>query len=240
MYNVHYVDRGGILKNSFREKQNTMETDASQICAAILRSLSHDLRTPVSDIINASSFYLSNSKDLGSEKKNSLVQNIQKDSAHLLIMLENILIVSKLYDTPLPFTTTLEAVEEVISSAISCLKLKYPNARVLVEVPEALLLLPMDSSLFQQTLIILMRLLLTGCDTKYPIECTIMEKDSSVLFYFYSPNTLTDSFLLTDSVDIQICRLITEAHRGSFSSVIGNHCSSFTCTLPLGVHGHEY
>lgn len=223
------------MNKIFREKHlQNADYDTIDTSAALFRSLSHDLRNPVSSIINASSFYLSGTGTLDDNKKTSLVQHMNDDSIHLLDILENILVVSKLYNTAVPFSTSLESLEEVISSAITRLKLRFPAAVVHAKIPAEVLLVPMDSILIQLALITLMKTLLTVCGTQYPLECTLMKKDSSAIFHLNSNNPLKESSALTDDIDIAVCKLIINAHKGSFSCSLMQDCSSYKITLPLG------
>lgn len=207
----------------------TIETSA-----ALFRSLSHDLRNPVSSIVNASSFYLSSTKALDDSKRTSLVQHMNNDSIHLLAMLENILVVSKLYDTAVPLSTSLEFMEEVISSAITRLKIRFPAAVIYTKIPAEMLLVPMDSTLIQLALTALMKNLLTVCGIHYPLECTLMGTDSTAIFHLNSTNPLKESSALFDDIDIAVCKLIINAHKGSFSCSMTRDCNSYMITLPLG------
>ncbi|HBC99926.1 MAG TPA: sensor histidine kinase, partial [Lachnoclostridium sp.] len=63
---------------------------------SFLRSISHDLRTPLTGIIGASSTLLEEGDKVPYEMRAKLVEGIQNDSQWLLNMIENILSITKI------------------------------------------------------------------------------------------------------------------------------------------------
>jgi two-component system sensor histidine kinase KdpD len=57
----------------------TLETEREKTRSNLLRAISHDLRTPLTGILGASSAILENDPDLSTENRLQLVQDIQDD-----------------------------------------------------------------------------------------------------------------------------------------------------------------
>ena len=73
-----------------------MEAEKEKLRANLLRAVSHDLRTPLTSMIGASSSYLENENTLPAEKKRELVGQIYEDANWLLHMVENLLSVTRI------------------------------------------------------------------------------------------------------------------------------------------------
>ena len=129
------------------------ETEKEKMRANLLRAISHDLRTPLTGIIGASSSYLDSNELLTDEEKIAIVNHIHEDANWLLNMVENLLSVTRIQGQTSTVKKTDESVEEVVSAAINRLKKRLPNASVGVSVPDELLILPMDAILIEQVLL---------------------------------------------------------------------------------------
>ena len=62
----------------------------------LLRAISHDLRTPLTGMIGASSTYLEAKDQLDEDAKDQLVMGIKEDANWLLNMVENLLSITRI------------------------------------------------------------------------------------------------------------------------------------------------
>ena len=85
--------QSGILAS---QEKKLMEAEKEKMRANLLRAVSHDLRTPLTGIIGASSSYLENESLLSEEKKREMVRRIGEDANWLLNMVENLLTVTRI------------------------------------------------------------------------------------------------------------------------------------------------
>ena len=72
-----------------------LEADRETIRSNIFRSVSHDLRTPLTAISGAATVLMS-SEEMQSEKNLSLLNDIRTDADALIVMVENLLSVTRL------------------------------------------------------------------------------------------------------------------------------------------------
>lgn len=117
----------------------------------LLRSISHDLRTPLSGIIGTSEMLLNMTAE--DDPRYLLMAGIHKDANWLHSLVENILSLTRLQDGKLVLNKQEEAAEEVVGAAIRHISRHYPEHEIAVHVPEELLLVPMDAKLIRQVLI---------------------------------------------------------------------------------------
>ena len=121
------------------------------IRAGILRAVSHDLRTPLTSISGAASVLLSRSEI--SEENKSLLQDIKSDADDLILMVENLLSVTRIQDDGTPLKTQGDMLEEVAGDAVLTIRRRFPDYSVALEVPDDILYLPMDATLIKQVIV---------------------------------------------------------------------------------------
>ncbi|MCI8631213.1 MAG: PAS domain-containing sensor histidine kinase [Firmicutes bacterium] len=119
----------------------------------LLRAVSHDLRTPLTGIIGASSVIYENHDTITSEETAQLAQNIITDAQWLINMVENLLSVTHTTEYGAKINKTNEIFEEIVALPVQKVKTRYPDCKISVEVPEEILLVPMDGLLIRQVLL---------------------------------------------------------------------------------------
>jgi two-component system sensor histidine kinase KdpD len=235
-----------------------MEAEKETMRANLLRAISHDLRTPLTGIIGASSAYLDNESTMEEEERTHLVSNIKEDANWLLNMVENLLSVTRIRDTGAHVTKQLEPLEEVVSEALQRFRKRLPNAIVHVSVPDELIMVPMDATLIEQVIINLLENAVYHSNSTEPINLIVSVKDGyasfevsdqgvglpadriSTLFDGYTslPNSSYDSHKGM-GIGLSICKTIVVAHNGSIFVSNKEHGAVFTFTLPLGEDFYE-
>mgnify|MGYP001069069487 CR=1 FL=1 len=130
------------------------EAEKEKLRANLLRAVSHDLRTPLTSMIGASSSYLENESTLSSPEKRDLVSHIYEDANWLLHMVENLLSVTRITDgISNTLKETPEVAEEVLFDAVSTIRKRYPDYQIQVSVPGDFYVVPMDPLLIKQVII---------------------------------------------------------------------------------------
>lgn len=127
--------------------------EAEKVKNSFLRSISHDLRTPLTGIIGSSSTLLEEWDELPTEVCLKLVKGIQNDSQWLLNMIENILSITKVQKDGMVIEKTEEIAEEVIEAAVSTFYKRFPGAQITVKQSKHIIIVPMDIMLISQVLI---------------------------------------------------------------------------------------
>ena len=124
------------------------QAEKHRLRADLLKSVSHDIRTPLTSILGASSA-LADGR-LGDEARAELLAEIQSDAQWLIRMTENILSITRFNDAAAGIRKVDEVAEEVLGSAVVKFKNLYPEINVHIEPPEEILLVPTDATLLEQ------------------------------------------------------------------------------------------
>ena len=119
----------------------------------LLRSISHDLRTPLTSIMGASNLLKENEQMIDPDARHELYCEINEDASWLYNMVENLLSVTKLSDGINNLHKTEEIAEEIMCSAVTRIKKYCGNANVQISLPDEMLFVPMDRTLIEQVLI---------------------------------------------------------------------------------------
>ncbi len=128
-----------------------LEGEKVKMRADLLRSVSHDLRTPLTSIAGSASVLLE-SPELPEDKRRELLGGIRDDSEWLIRMVENLLSITRVGGEGAQIQKMPEAVEEVVADAVRKFRKLYPELPVETEVPEEVLFVPMDAVLICQVL----------------------------------------------------------------------------------------
>ena len=134
-----------------------IEAEHEKTRSNLLRAVSHDLRTPLTSILGATSAVIEHGETLSQQERVELLEGAQEDARWLIRMVENLLAVTRVdADGGGQIVKTPEAAEEIIAEAVAKFKKQFPDANVQVRVPDELLIVPMDSVLIGQVLMNLM------------------------------------------------------------------------------------
>lgn len=127
------------------------EGEKEKMRANLLRSVSHDIRTPLTSIVGATSTLLEN-PGLSAEEQQTLLKDARDDAQWLIRVVENLLSITRMGDTQAHITKQPEAAEEVLGEAVRKFRKRFPGITVEVRAPEELLLVSMDPILVEQVL----------------------------------------------------------------------------------------
>ena len=128
-----------------------MENEKVKLRADLLRSVSHDIRTPLTSIIGATSTVLENPA-LSQEEQRALLTDVRDDAQWLIRVVENLLSITRIGNDQAKISKEPEAAEEVLGEAVRKFRKRFPAVSVEVHVPDELLLVPMDPILIVQVL----------------------------------------------------------------------------------------
>lgn len=222
--------------------------------ANLLRAISHDLRTPLSGIMGTSEMLLGMTDK--TDNRYDLIDSIYKDSDWLHSLVENILNLTRLQEGKLVIHKQLEAIEEVISVALGVISKRAPRYEFIVNIPDTLLLVPMDAKLIVQVLVNIMDNSIKHTGERKEIIVTVEESQDDKFAIFsikdfgsgIAPEDLPKIFQMfytthgksADSkrgigLGLTICETIVKAHGGSITAQNRQDTTGaeFIFTLPL-------
>lgn len=135
-----------------RQERLRLETERERMRAELLRAMSHDIRTPLTSIVGNTAAILENGDAFSEEQKRALLRDVNEDAQWLIRMVENLLSVTRISNGPGGLATEYEAAEEVVAESVRKFAKRFPAVRTLVEVPDEVLMVPMDATLIEQVL----------------------------------------------------------------------------------------
>lgn len=217
----------------------------------LLRAISHDLRTPLSGIMGNSEMLMGMSKK--DDPRYDLAKDIYEDADWLHGLVENILSLTKFQDQHFNLKKQPEAVEEVVGAALVILEKRIPDREIGVEIPDTLLLVPMDARLITQVLVNLLDNAAKHTQKDQEIKVRVLVEEESVEFsvldrgcgipknalpkvfqMFYTTSKQESASKKGIGIGLPICQSIVEAHGGKIwaENRIGGG-AKFAFTLPL-------
>ena len=124
-----------------------------QLRSNLLRSISHDLRTPLTSISGNASNLLSNGEKFDVETKKQLYSDIYDDSMWLITLVENLLSITKIEEGRLNIRLQAEMLDEIITEALQHISRKKEEHKISFQTSEDFILVKADARLIMQVII---------------------------------------------------------------------------------------
>lgn len=237
---------------SEEKRQITLEKQREEMRGNLLRAISHDLRTPLTGILGASSALLENQDRIDRCSRHRLLCDIRDDAQWLLRMVENVLSVTKIGAAAPQLRKLPEAAEEVVAQAVGRCRKRFPKTEFIVKVPNEFLMVPMDATLIEQVLLNLMENAVFHGAGSGPVDVTVYIKRKMACFSVRDygkgipPDrlkTLFDGFSSAAKggdvsrglgIGLSLCRSIIIAHHGKITGQnMPDGGAEFVFTLPI-------
>ena len=248
------------IKNAREKEEAAIFAKNEQLRANLLRSISHDLRTPLTSISGSAGNLLANYQKMDDSTRIQTFTDIYDDSMWLINLVENLLAVTRIEGGQVHLTQSVELMDEVVAEALRHINRKSKEHTIRVSSSRELILAQIDTKLIVQVLINLVdnAIKYTPAGSVIEIHTEAKEKwvvvsvsdngtgipdeqKARVFEMFYSgANRVADS-RRSLGLGLSLCKTIITAHGGTIS-VSDNQPSGavFTFTLPAGeVELHE-
>ena len=135
-----------------KQEKLRIETEKEAVRANLLRAMSHDIRTPLTSIVGNTAAILDNEDSFSPEQKRRLLEDVNEDAQWLIRMVENLLSITRMSNGQARIEKDCEAAEEIVAVSVSKFAKRFPNVKVSVEVPDEVLMVPMDATLIRQVI----------------------------------------------------------------------------------------
>ncbi len=214
------------------------ESEKERMRANLLRAVSHDLRTPLTTIYASSTTLLENSRVMTDVQKEKIVTGIKEDSEWLVRMVENLLSITRIDRGQIKIIKTSTVLDELIDSVVLKFKKRYPEQKVEIDIPEEVIIIPMDAILIEQVIVnilenavqhaqgmtkLVLRVFIATNRAVFEIAdngCGINPKRFETLFtgYYTSENDVADGQKRNAGIGLSVCATIIKAHGGSIKA----------------------
>lgn len=231
-----------------------------QLRADLLRSISHDLRTPLTSISGNASNLLSNGDLFDEKTKEQMYTDIYDDAIWLINLVENLLSVSRLEEGRMHLNLSTELIDEVVAESLRHVSRRSAGYHLKVQSGEEYLLAQIDAKLIVQVLINLIDNAIkytppgSEIDIRWHrrgdfIDISVADNGPGIddqtkpyVFdmFFSAANKIADS-RRSMGLGLALCKSIVNAHGGEITVADQSpHGAIFTFSVPAGeVELHE-
>ena len=229
-----------------------MEIEKEKMRANLLRSVSHDIRTPLTSIVGATSTILE-TPSLPVEDQHKLLEDVRDEAQWLIRVVENLLSVTRIGDSRAHITKQNEIPEEIMAEAVQKFRKRFPAVQIQVNAPEEVLLVPMDPILIEQVLSNLLENAVIHGETTTRIVLSVQRDGLYARFSIRDngrgiplgvlPHLFDGTIKHTETptgdgkrnmgLGLSVCRAIVRAHGGHLNARNLEQGAEFCFTLPL-------
>ena len=241
------------------KEEEVLRRKNEKLRADLLRSISHDLRTPLTSISGNASNLLSLGDNLDDETKRRLYSDIYEDSVWLSSLVENLLAVSRIEGGTMKLRIEPELMDDIISEALQHVDRRGSEYTIIAEPSDETILANVDGRLIVQVLINLINnaiqytppgstIRISTQKNADTVAVTVAdngpgipdsEKDQVFAMFYSGRNQVTDS-KRSLGLGLALCRSIIRAH-GCEIRLTDNepHGARFEFELPLCLNSYR-
>jgi two-component system sensor histidine kinase KdpD len=250
------------LENNYFLKENEKSKRIAQneeLRGNLLRSISHDLRTPLTSIAGNADNLLLNSESFSLETRKQMYLTIYEESMWLHNLVENILAITKIEEGKMNFNYTTELINDVIIEAIKRIKNNKIKHDIIYKSNYEMVLVKIDAKLIVQVIINLLDNAIKYSNEGTQIIIETIQKDKKinvtisdngfgipddikpyVFDRFYTGVIIADG-RKSLGLGLALCKSIIKAHNGEILVADNEpNGTKITFTLPIEeVEFHE-
>ena len=229
----------GMLTTKIKQYETEKaESERERMRANLLRAVSHDLRTPLTTIYSASSTLRSKKNMLSEQQQNTMLKNIEEDAEWLIRMVENLLSVTRISNASVEIAKTPVILDELVDSVMTKFMNRHPDQRVVIEIPDDVIVISIDTILMEQVLMnllenavfhaenmthIMFHIFVLGKKVVFEIAddgCGIKEDRLKSIFSgsFDTYASSSDTKRRNIGIGLSVCATIIHAHNGEISA----------------------
>lgn len=140
-------------RNALEKERATMQAQNEQLRANLLRTISHDLRTPLTSISGNASNLLSNGETLDAATRNKICTDIFDDAQWLIGLVENLLSITRIEDGRMNLQISPQLMDEMIEEALHHINRKSCEHTITTQFADEILLVNVDARLIMQVIV---------------------------------------------------------------------------------------
>lgn len=245
-----------IAEQNAREKEEAaLLAQNEQLRANMLRSISHDLRTPLTSISGNASTLISGGDTLDESTRQQIYTDIYSESMWLIEMVENLLYATRIEDGRMQLNISVEILDDIVQEAVKHTKRTYPKRNIIVDMYDEIIPVMADANLIVQVIVNLMDNAVKYSDENSDVTVSVRrenayavvisvsdhgtgisdEEKEKVFDMFYTGGSRSSDSRRSLGLGLALCRSIITSHGGTISvsdNIPNGTVVSFT--LPIG------
>ena len=244
-----------IAKQNAKEKEEAaLLAQNEQLRANMLRSISHDLRTPLTSISGNASTLISAGSTLDEDAKQQIYTDIYSESMWLIGLVENLLYATRIEDGKMQLRLSVEILDDLVSEAAKHTQRTHPKRRINVEMRDEIIPVVADANLVVQVIINLIDNAVKYSDEDSPVTVRVKKETdfaviavadfgvgipeserSKVFDMFYTGGNRSSDSRRSLGLGLSLCKSIVSSHGGTITVSDNNPKGTVVSfTLPLG------
>ena len=140
-------------KNAREKEAAAVLAESEQLRANLLRTISHDLRTPLTTISGNASNLLSNGDNFDNLTKKQIYSDIYDDSMWLINLVENLLYATRIEEGRMTLHTSTELLSDIVEEAMNYIRRKAGRRKISAVHEDDLLFVQADAKLIVQVIV---------------------------------------------------------------------------------------
>ena len=241
------------LRNAEEKEKAAVLAKNEQLRANLLRSISHDLRTPLTSISGNADTLLHSYNVLDEPTRKQIFTDIYDDAQWLTGLVENLLSITKIADGSVKLRLSDQVVDDIVSEALRHIDRRSAEHHITVDCGDVPLLVRVDAGLIMQVLINLVNnaikytpagsnIWVTAALREDAVQICVSDdghgipnelKERVFEMFFTGSNPIGDS-RRSLGLGLTLCQAIIHAHHGEIT--LGDnspHGCIFSFTVPL-------
>lgn len=241
------------LHNAAEKEKAAVLAKNEQLRANLLRSISHDLRTPLTSISGNADTLLHSYNVLDEQTRKQIFTDIYDDAQWLTGLVENLLSVTKIADGSVKLRLSDQVVDDIVSEALRHIDRRSAEHHITVDCGDEPLLVRVDAGLIMQVLINLVNNAVKYTPAGSNIRITAIQRGNAAEIcvsdnglgipdelkervfemFFTVGNPIGDS-RRSLGLGLTLCQAIIHAHNGEMTLKENSpHGCIFSFTVPL-------
>ena len=165
-----------------QEERNkaALQTQKERLQANLLRAVSHDLRTPLTNISGSADMLMQEESELDPAIRKKLYTAIYDDTNWLINMTENLLVATHLETDKESFKMSPELIEDLFQSVVAHLDRRAAEHHISVHLEDATLMAAMNARLIQRVIINILNNAIQYTPKESNIELSAVKKGNVV------------------------------------------------------------
>lgn len=241
------------LHNAEEKEKAAVLAKNEQLRANLLRSISHDLRTPLTSISGNADTLLHSYNMLDEQTRKQIFTDIYDDAQWLTGLVENLLFITKITDGSVKLHLSDQVVDDIVSEALRHIDRRSVEHHITVDCGDEPLLVRVDAGLIMQVLINLVNnavkytppgsnIRITAIQQEKAAEICVSddgpgisdERKERVFEMFFTGSNLIGDSRRSLGLGLTLCQAIIHAHHNEMTLKDNlPHGCIFSFTLPL-------
>jgi len=234
-----------------KTREQVIQRQTEKLQSALLNSISHDLRTPLSSITGSLTALLDSDSGLDEAIRKELLENAFEESVRLNRLVGNLLDMTRMEAGALRISRKPCELRDVLGASLEQLKEKIGSRNINIDIPRDFQEIPMDFAFMMKVFFNLIdnALKYSSSDTPIVIKATSLKdkvrieiKDQGIGIPKGDLKRIFEKFyrverpqqIMGTGLGLSICKGIIEAHGGEITAQNNtDRGAAFTITIPL-------